>query len=115
MNIVVLPQVRRELRKAPKGVLNDVFALFNKLACGIKLSMPISRPLSSIAKGLHELRIPYQDGTYRIFYVIKMGDAIYILHGLKKKTQKLDKKTKEIILSRIRRLSHEKKECSNNL
>ena len=102
MDIVVLPQARRELKKAPNTVLSDAFALFNKLAHGIKLSMPISRPLPSIAKGLHELRIPYRDGAYRIFYVIKIDNAIYVLHGLKKKTQKLDKKTKEIILSRIR-------------
>ena len=102
MDIIVIPQAKRELKKAPDGILNDVFVLFNKLAHGIKLSMPVSRPLPSIAKGLHELRLPHRDGTYRIFYIIKIGDAIYVLHGLKKKTKKLDKKTKELILLRIR-------------
>ena len=102
MDIIVIPQAKRELRKAPNDILSDAFVLFNKLANGIKLSMPVSRPLPNIAKGLHELRLPHRDGTYRIFYVIKTGDAIYVLHGLKKKTQKLDKKTKELILLRIR-------------
>ncbi len=77
-------------------------SFFRKLAQGEKLLMPISRPLSNIAKGLHELRLPYKDGIYRIFYVIKIGDAIYVLHGMKKKNQQIDKKTRELLLSRIR-------------
>ena len=54
MNIIVLSQARRELRKAPESVLSDAFALFNKLAYGIKLSMPTSRSLPRIAKGLQK-------------------------------------------------------------
>ena len=102
MDIVILTQARKELKTAPREVLSDAFALFDRLASGAKFSMPVSRPLSSIAKGLHELRLPYADGTYRIFYIIRQGDSIYILHSLKKKTQQLNKKTKQLILSRIR-------------
>ena len=102
MNIIVVAQAKRELRKASEEILSDAFVLFEQLAQGKKLSMPISRPLPSIAKGLHELRLPYRDGTYRIFYVIKINDAVYVLHGMKKKTQKIDKRTKELLLSRIR-------------
>lgn len=102
MNIIVVPQAERELKKAPKDVLRDAFDLFEQLANGVRLSMPISRTLPSIAKGLHELRLSYSDGTYRIFYVMKVGKTIYILHGLKKKTRKIDTKTKQLILSRIR-------------
>ena len=102
MDIVILTQARKELKVTPKEVLSDAFALFDRLAGGVKLSMPVSRPLSNLAKGLHELRLPHADGTYRVFYIIKQGDAIYILHSLKKKTQQLNKKTKQLILSRIR-------------
>ena len=67
--------------------------------------MPHSRPLPSIAKGLHELRLSNNDGIYRIFYIIKMGNSIYILHILKKKTQKITKQVKQLLLSRIKELN----------
>lgn len=51
MNIIVVPQAERELKKAPKDVLRDAFDLFEQLANGVRLSMPISRTLPSIAKG----------------------------------------------------------------
>ena len=102
MKLFVLKQAERELRKVPKDVRVDIQYCFEQLESGKKISMPISRPLSDIVRGLHELRISYKDGIYRVFYVIKLQDAIYILHFHKKKTQKIDKKTRELILSRIR-------------
>ena len=101
MNIEILSQADRELRKAPKEVIIDAYSLFEDLENGKKLSMPISKPLPSIYKGLHELRLNYKDGIYRIFYIFKVNDTIYVLHATKKKTQKIDKKTKDLLLKRI--------------
>lgn len=72
------------------------------MASGKNLGMPISRPLPSIAKGLHELRLSSQAGEFRVFYVIKVGDAIYIIHAATKKKQALDKKTADLIKKRLR-------------
>lgn len=69
---------------------------------GKKLNMPISRPLYSIAKGLHELRLSGKSGEYRVFYVIKVDDAIYVLHATVKKKQEIDKKTTELLRLRLR-------------
>jgi len=101
MNIVILNQADRELRKAPKEVIMDAYSLFDDLESGKKLTMPISKPLPSIYKGLHELRLNYRGGIYRVFYIFKVKDVIYILHATKKKTQKIDKKTKDLLLKRI--------------
>ena len=101
LKVIILHQAERELKKFPKNVLLDTYALFDELGEGKMLSMPSSKPLSSIAKGLHELRVLCKDGAYRVFYVFFLKN-IYILHALKKKTQKLDKRTKYLILSRIR-------------
>lgn len=38
----------------------------------------------------------------RVFYLIKKGDAIYMLYAMKKKTQEIPKKDVEIILKRIK-------------
>ena len=102
IHVIVLHQAKRELSKIPKNVSLDIYALFDELGEGKKLSMPISKPLSNIAKGLHELRLSYRDGIYRVFYIIISSKGIYILYALKKKTQKLDKRTKQLIISRIR-------------
>lgn len=48
--------------------------------------MPDSRPMPSIGRHCHELRIPEGDVTWRIFYRID-EDAIVILDVLKKKTR----------------------------
>ncbi|MCB0392151.1 MAG: type II toxin-antitoxin system RelE/ParE family toxin [Bdellovibrionales bacterium] len=101
MNIEILSQAERELRKAPKEVIMDAYSLFEDLENGKNLTMPISKPLPSIYKGLHELRLSYRDGIYRIFYIFKVKDTIYVLHAMKKKTQKIDKKTKDLLLKRI--------------
>ena len=78
--------------------------LFDDLAAGKKLSMPISRPLPLINKGLHELRLSGRAGEYRIFYVIKVDDAIYVIHASSKKKQALDRQTADLLKQRIRSL-----------
>jgi phage-related protein len=104
LEIIVIKQAQRELKNAPKDVLSDVFALFDDLADGKKLGMPISRPLPSVGKGLHELRLSGRAGEYRVFYVIKVGDAIYIIHSATKKKQTLDRQTIELLRQRMRSL-----------
>lgn len=74
----------------------------NLLSEGAVLSMPLSRNLSSIHPGLHELRMKDGSGPVRVFYYIKKREAIYILHAFKKKTQELPKTEIEIVLKRIK-------------
>lgn len=105
MELAVLKQAQKELKQVPKELAVDLFSLFQDLMDGVKLSMPVSKPLPSVAKGLHELRLSSKAGEFRVFYVIKTGDAIYVLHACSKKTQKLDNKVKKILLNRIRILN----------
>ena len=63
IHVIVLHQAKRELNKIPKNVSLDIYAFFDELGEGKKLSMPISKPLSNIAKGLHELKISYREYT----------------------------------------------------
>lgn len=104
MEVVVLKQAERELKNAPKDVLIDMFALFDDLAAGKKLSLPISRPLPSIGKSLHELRLSGRSGEYRVFYVIKVANAIYVIHATSKKKQALDQQTVDLLKQRMRSL-----------
>jgi phage-related protein len=45
------------------------------------------KSMPTIGKGVEEIRI-WAEGTYRIFYVSRFSEAIYILHAFCKKTQK---------------------------
>lgn len=104
MQLLVLKQANRELKNAPADVIKDVFALFDDLMAGKNLSMPVSRPVPLIARGLHELRLSGKAGEFRVFYLIRAGDAIHILHATHKKTQKTDRKTIGVVKARIRSL-----------
>ncbi len=105
MNIVVLKQAEKELKEGPRELMEDIYSLFDELSQGKSLGMPISRPLPSISKGLHELRLSGKAGEYRIFYFIKIGDAIYIVHASSKKKQSIDKKTTDLLKNRIRSIN----------
>ncbi len=48
---------------------------------------PDFKPMPIVGQGVQEIRIRTED-AYRIFYVAKFEEAIYILHVFQKKTQK---------------------------
>ena len=67
VDIVVIKQAQRELKDAPREFIEDIYALFDDLSHGKLLGPPISKPLSSIFKGLHELRLSGRSGEFRVF------------------------------------------------
>lgn len=44
--------------------------------------------MPSIGKGVREIRIWEQAGMFRVVYLAKLEDAVYVLHCFQKKTQK---------------------------
>ena len=48
------------------------------------------KAMTAVGSGVKEIRIQEQ-GQYRIIYVAKFEDAIYVLHAFQKKTQKTRK------------------------
>lgn len=51
--------------------------------------------MSTIGPGVREIRIKEQ-GQYRVIYIAKFKEAIYVLHAFQKKTQKTNKNDIEI-------------------
>lgn len=45
------------------------------------------KPMPAIGKGVEELRTWTQEGTYRVVYVARFADAVYVLHAFQKKSQ----------------------------
>jgi phage-related protein len=75
--------------------------LIRKLQEGEKLSMPQSRPMPTIGKRCHELRINDEDKTWRIVYRID-DDAIVILEVFAKKTNATSQKVINTCKQRLR-------------
>jgi phage-related protein len=58
------------------------------------------KPMPTIGKGVEEIRIWDESGTYRIIYTARIDNTIYVLHAFKKKTQETPKK--DIDLAKLR-------------
>lgn len=94
--------VEEFLREQSTDIRSDFLDAVTQLTSGQLLTIPLSRSLSSIRAGLHELRLKDRAGQVRVFYFVKKGDAIYMLHGFKKKTQELPQREIETALKRLR-------------
>jgi len=44
--------------------------------------------MNTVGPGVREIRIRESDGAFRVMYIAKFEDAIYVLHCFQKKTQK---------------------------
>ena len=52
------------------------------------------KPMYSIGQGVRELRV-HVEGEFRVLYIAKFEEAIYVLHAFQKKTQKNAKERHE--------------------
>ena len=71
------------------------------LQMGMKLSLPASRPMSSIGARCHELRIRDKNLSWRIIYRIDT-DAIVIIEVFEKKSRRTSQKIIEICKLRLK-------------
>ena len=60
--------------------------------------------------GTKEIRIRDASGIYRVMYVAKFEEAIYVLHCFQKKTQVTSKQDRAIAETRYRAVVHVRKE-----
>jgi len=75
--------------------------LLRRLQRGENLGMPHSRPMPSIGRGCHELRIVDQGTTWRIMYFVH-SDAVVLLDVFSKKTRATPKHVIEVCRQRVR-------------
>jgi phage-related protein len=65
--------------------------------------------MHSVGKGVEEIRIWGGAGTYRVIYVARFVEAVYVLHAFQKKTQATSKKDLEIAQEQFSQLMRERK------
>ena len=49
------------------------------------------KPMNTIGPGVREIRIRDASGAFRVIYIAKFADAIYVMHCFQKKTEKTSK------------------------
>lgn len=67
------------------------------------------RPMSAVGPGVNEIRIDCADGWFRVIYVAKFEEAIYVLHGFQKDSRKTARHDIEVASVRYRALVAERK------
>ena len=58
------------------------------------------KPMPTVGSGVQEITVRDASGAYRIFYVAKFEEAVYVLHVFEKRTQKTARTDLELGKSR---------------
>ncbi len=63
--------------------------------------------MNTVGQGVREVRIRDASGAFRIIYIAKFADAVYVLHCFQKKTEKASKADLDLAAKRYRDLLKE--------
>ena len=67
------------------------------------------KPFNDVGAGTREIRIGDANGIFRVMYVAKFEEAVYVLHCFQKKSQATSKQDKDIATARYRAVANERK------
>ena len=62
------------------------------------------KPMPSIGKGVEEIRVWDDSGTYRVIYTARLANMVYVLHAFQKKTQVTAKRDIDLAKARYSEL-----------
>ncbi len=82
---------RAAIRAFPGDVKQSLGKAIWELQKGVKLGMPLSKPMPSVASGVEELRVKDASGACRAFCYCRSALGILVFHAFQKKTQKTPK------------------------
>ena len=91
------------LREFPDDAKQDAGYQLDRVQHG--LQPDDFKPMPSIGKGVEEIRVWDDSGTYRVIYTARLADAVYVLHAFQKKTQATSKRDIELAKQRFAQLT----------
>lgn len=62
------------------------------------------KPMASVGPGVREIRVREADGAWRVVYVARFAEAVYVLHAFEKKARSTPERDLEIARSRLKAL-----------
>jgi phage-related protein len=90
-----------DLRAFPRAPRRNAGYQLDRVQFGLEPSD--WKPMPTVGRGVREIRI-HHEGQYRVIYVAKFGDAVYVLHAFQKKTQKTRKQDIETARRRLKEI-----------
>ena len=94
-----------DLRSFPQTAMREAGYQLDRVQNG--LAPDDANAMPSIGVGVVELRLWDEAGTFRVVYVAKLADAVYVLHCFQKKTQQTTKRDIELAQKRLKALMKE--------
>jgi phage-related protein len=64
--------------------------------------------MRSVGKGVEEIRVWDDTGTWRVIYTARLADAVYVLHAFQKKTQSTSRRDIDIARERYSQLMRDR-------
>lgn len=65
------------------------------------------KPMNTVGQGVREIRVRDSAGAFRVIYIAKFADAVYVIHCFQKKTEKTSKADIDLASKRYRDLLQE--------
>ena len=101
--IVYIGSAEKEIAKFPMVAKQRIATALTAIAVDLNLNPREFKYISTIGVGVYELRLKI-DLQYRVFYVAKYHEALYVLHAFVKKTQQTSQHDLEIGIMRFKTL-----------
>ncbi len=96
-----------DLIKFPDDPRRDAGFQLSKVQAG--LEPEDWKPFDDVGAGTREIRIRDASGIFRVMYVAKFEEAVYVLHCFQKKTPTTSKRDKDIATARYRAVINARK------
>jgi len=104
--IVFVGDSLKRLREFPEDARHDAGYQLDKVQRG--QTPDDCKPMPAIGKGVEEIRIWDDSGTYRVIYTARLRDAVYVLHAFQKKTQATSKRDVDVARQRLAQVLKER-------
>ena len=78
------------LREFPSDARQDAGRQLDRVQRGMQPNDV--KPMPTIGKGVEEIRVWDDSGTFRVIYTARQADGVYVLHAFQKKTQTTSKR-----------------------
>jgi phage-related protein len=95
----------KRLREFPESARHDAGSQLDKQQRG--LQPDDFKPMPSIGKGVEEIRVWDDSGTFRVIYTARMREAVVVLHAFQKKSQATSRQDVELAKQRWAQLAKE--------
>jgi phage-related protein len=87
------------IRGFPEAVKREAGYQLSQIQLGFEPSD--WKPMSSIGPGVREIRI-HREGEFRIIYITRLHETVYVLHAFQKKTRQTSKQDIDLAKARLK-------------